>query len=105
MVGALFMDVKSAFNNVNKVHLSKRMQTLGIELDLIRWIGSFMSDCQVKLVLDSKMGEVNPVDTGIPQRSPVVPILFTTYLSGIFDKVEAVVPGIQDLSFVEYISW
>jgi len=64
-----------------------------------------MSDRQVKLVLDGKTGEGNPVDTGIPQGSPVAPILFTTYLSGIFDKVEEAVPGIRGLSFVDDISW
>jgi len=105
VAGALFMDVKSAFNNVSKTHLGKRMQVLGIEPDLIRWTSSFISDRQVKLVLDGKTGEVNPVDTGIPQGSPVAPILFTTYLSGIFDEVEAAVPGIQGLSFVDNISW
>jgi len=104
VAGALFMDVKSAFNNVNKTHLGKRMQALGIEPDLIRWTGSFMSDRQVKLVLDGKTGEANPVDTGVPQGSPVAPILFTTYLSGIFDKVEVAVPGIRGLSFVDDIS-
>jgi len=36
VAGALFMDVKAAFNNVNKTHLGKRMQALGIEPDLIR---------------------------------------------------------------------
>ena len=105
VAGALFMDVKSAFNNVNKAHLGKRMQALGIEPDLIQWTGSFMSDRQVKLVLDGKVGEANPVDTGIPQGSPVAPILFTTYLSGIFDKVEVAAPGIQGVSFVDDISW
>ena len=106
MAGALFMDVKSAFNNVSKTHLGKRMwQVLGIEPDLIRWTSSFMSDRQVKLVLDGKTGNANPVDTGIPQGSPVAPILFTTYLSGIFDKVEATVPGLRGPSFVDDISW
>ena len=105
MTGSLFMDVKSAFHNVSKTHLGKCMQVLGIEPDLIRWTSSFMSDCQVKLVLDGKTGEVNPVHTGIPQGSPVAPILFTTYLSGIFDEVEVAIPGIQGLSFVDNISW
>jgi len=105
MAGALFMSVESAFNNVNKMHLSKRMQALGIEPDLIRWTGSFMSDRQVKLFLDGKTGKTKPVNMGIPQESPVVPILFTTYLSGIFEKVEAAVRGIRGLSFVDNISW
>jgi len=105
VAGALFMDVKSAFNNVSKAHLGKRMEALGVEPDLIRWTGSFMSDRQVKLVLDGKVGEAKPVDTGIPQGSPAAPILFVTYLSGIFDEVEAAVPGIRGLSFVDDISW
>ena len=99
------MDVKSAFNNVSRAYLGKRMEPLGVDPYLIRWTGSFMSDRQVKLVLDGKAGKVSPVETGIPQGSPAAPILFATYLSGIFDEVEATVPGVHGLSFVDDISW
>jgi len=51
IAGALFMDVKSAFNNVDKTFLGKWMEELGLEADLIRWTMSFMSDRRVKLVL------------------------------------------------------
>ena len=61
--GALFMDVKSAFNNVDKTFLGKRMENLGVEADLIRWTMSFMTDRRVKLVLDGEVGEPSPVDT------------------------------------------
>jgi hypothetical protein len=64
-----------------------------------------MTDRQVKLVLDGELGEANPVDTGILQGSLAAPILFVTYLSGIFDKVERMVPGIKGLSFADDIAW
>ena len=80
------------------------MEALGLEPDLIRWTTSFKSDRQVK-ILDGVMGEATPVDTGIPQGSPVAPILFTTYLSGIFDEVEAACPGVKALSFVDDVAW
>ena len=80
VAGALFMDVKSAFNNVNKALLGKQMEELGLEADLIRWTMSFMSDRRVKLVLDGEVGESNAVDTGDLQGSPAAPILFVTYL-------------------------
>ena len=51
IAGVLFMDVKSAFNNVDKTFLGKQMEELGLEADLIRWTMSFMSDRRVKLVL------------------------------------------------------
>ena len=41
--GALLMDVKSAFNNVSRPMLSRGLEELGIEPDLIRWTDSFMS--------------------------------------------------------------
>jgi hypothetical protein len=75
------MDVKSAFNNASKAYLGKRMEILDLEPDLIRWTDSFMTGRQVKLVLDGETGDASPVDTGIPQGSPVTPILFVTCLS------------------------
>jgi hypothetical protein len=93
IAGELFMDVKSAFNIVTKAHLGRRMEALDLEPDLTRWSMSFMSDRQVKILLDGEAGEAVPGDTGIPQRSPVAPILFVTYLSGIFDEVERACPG------------
>jgi len=64
-----------------------------------------MSDRQVKMVLDGKPGEARPVDTGVPQRSPAAPILFVTYSTSIFNEVEAAVPGVCGLSFVDDIRW
>ena len=105
VAGALFMDANSAFNTVSKAHLGRRMEGFGVEADLIRWTGSFMSDRQVKLVLDGEVGEANPVDTGIPQGSPAAPVLFIAYLPGIFDEVERAVSRIRGLSIVGDIAW
>jgi len=82
--GALLMDVKSAFNNVGRGHLVDRMVQLGVQNHLVRWTESFMSQRKVRLVLNGQEGEAHEVDTGIPQGSPVSPILFTVYISGLF---------------------
>jgi len=66
---------------------------------------SFMSDRRVKLVLDGETGEDYLVDTGVPQGSPAAPILFVTYLSGIFDTVKQEAPGISGLFFMDDIGW
>jgi len=96
VAGALMMDVKSAFNNVSRPVLSRRLVELGIEPDLVRWTDSFMSDRKVRLMLEGREGEEHEVETGVPQGSPVAPILFTAYLSGIFDQVEAACLGSKD---------
>jgi hypothetical protein len=81
------------------------MEALELVPDLIRWMDSLMTGRQVKLVRDGETGGVSLVDTGIPQGSPAARILFVTYLSGIFDKVERAVAGIKGLSFGDDIAW
>jgi len=63
-----------------------------------------MTDRQAKIVLDGVTRQEHPVDTGIPQGSPVASVLFVTYLSGIFDEAEREVPGIRGLSFADDIA-
>ena len=67
VAGALFMDVRSAFDSVGRAHLGRRMEALEIEPDLIRWAGSFMPDRQVKLVVLEEVGDWHP--PGIPSAA------------------------------------
>jgi len=99
------MDVKSAFNNVSRGHLVGRMMELGVESDLVRWTKSFVSSRTVRLVLNGQEGGDHEVDAGIPQGSPVSPILFTVYISGLFGYVEERVPGVKAPSFVGDVAW
>jgi hypothetical protein len=98
------MDIKAAFNNVSKHLLLARLGELKVEKDLIRWVGSFMADRQVRLVLDGDLGDTHKVETGIPQGSPVAPILFVVYVSAIFQEVEETCQ-VKGLSFADDVAW
>jgi len=84
----LLMDVKGAFLHVAKGNLIKRMEEMEFEADLIRWVESFMEERKVIMSMDGRDGDIMEVETGVPQRSPVTPVLFVIYLSGLFGKVE-----------------
>jgi len=84
----LLMDVKGAFPHVAKGNLIKRMEEMGFEADLVRWVESIMEDRKVIMSMDEKEGDSMDVDTGVPQGSPVSPVLFVVYLSGLFGQVE-----------------
>lgn len=101
LAGALFMDVKGAFDHVSKVELLRKMLDLGIDGDLIKWTKSFLSDRKVQLVIDGHENREREVETGIPQGLPVSPILFLIYISQVFDVVAEACPLVTFLSFVD----
>jgi len=84
----LLMDVKGAFPHVAKGNLIKRMEEMGFEADLVRWVESFMEERRVIMSMDGKEGDGMDVETGVPQGSPVLPVLFVIYPSGLFGQVE-----------------
>ena len=77
------------------------MVELGVDGDLVRWTESFLTDRTVQLIIDGCKNQERKIDTGIPQGSPVSPILFLIYISGVFYKVQEVIPAVTSLSFVD----
>src|SRR5271154_29236 len=102
IAGALFIDIKGAFPNVDRPRLLARLIELGIPGDLVRWIDSFLSNRKVQLSIDGQLCPSRDIDCGVPQGSPISPILFILYISGFFDAIEAKVP-VSSLSFVDDI--
>ena len=99
-VAALFMDVKGAFDHVSKEHLLTQMVELGIDGDLVTWIGGFLIDRKIQLVIDRHDNKKREIETGIYQGSPVSPILFLIYINVVFNKVLETSPLVTSLSFV-----
>lgn len=56
--------------------------------DLIGWTESFMSDRRVRMVINGHQCEQTTVDTSVSQGLLVLPIIFSIYLSGVFQDVE-----------------
>jgi hypothetical protein len=54
---------------------------------------------RIQLVVDGFQCAEKLVSTGVPQGSPASPILFAIYISGVFEAIEAAVPGVKALSF------
>src|SRR4030095_3246489 len=102
IAGTLFLDIRGAYPNICRKRLIKRMVELGIPGDIIRWTNSFLTDRRVQLVIDGYTCPMREVDCGVPQGSPISPILFVIYLSGLFSAIEDKVPIIS-LSFSDDI--
>jgi len=105
VAGVLLMDIKAAFPSVGRGILVHTMKGKGIDEDLIRWTASFLSDRTVEMVIEANVMERRPVESGIPQGSPLSPILFPIYTSGLIKWVEERVSRIDGLSFMDDVGW
>lgn len=95
----LFLDVKGAFDHVSKNRLIKVLTELRLPLSLISWISSFLEHRLLQLTFDNKSEEFQEISTGIPQGSPISPILFLIYIRDLFKS-----KNIKPLSYMDDIA-
>ena len=99
---AMMVDIKGAFDNVNRKKLIKTMRNLGLPETAVRWTFEFTKNRSASLVLDGYETEVGSVSTGVPQGSPISPLLFLIYTTPLYGIVEA--EGLQITGFVDDIT-
>lgn len=80
----LTLDVKGAFDTVLPGRLVRRLREQGWPDNLTRWVVSFTTDRIVQIRLDGEVGPPTAIHCGLPQGSPVSPILFMLYLAPLF---------------------
>ncbi len=98
ITSALFLDIKGAFDHVSRNRLLRICQKLGLPRSLCRWIFYFLSDRRIRLLFDNQTSETTQIEIGIPQGSPVSPILFLIYIRDLFQSQED-----QNIKFLSYL--
>ena len=79
------------------------MVKVGMAGNVVRWVDSFLSDRRAMLVIDGRTSETRDVRAGLPQESPVSPVLFILSVSAMFQWLEDRHPILQAISFVDDI--
>lgn len=92
---ALFLDVKGAFDHVALNQLLNILHNQQMPLSLIAWVASFLRDRSLRLTFDGETEEFSRIETGIPQGSPISPILFLIYIRNLFES--------RAVRFISYI--
>ena len=85
MATLLSLDILGAYDRVLRKRLTHVLRAKGVPRRLTEWVNSFMSDRTFTLVIaDAETAEA-PVTAGIPQGSPLSPILFLFYAAELLE--------------------
>ncbi len=82
----LTLDVQGAFDAVLSGRLIGRLREQGWPTNVVRWVTSFTQDRAASLRLGNHMSQTFEVLVGLPQGSPISPILFMLFVEPIFKQ-------------------
>ena len=98
----LAIDIKGAFDNVHKGVLLKTMSDMGLPEASRSWVHYFMNKRKTRLIIDGKVTQPRRVDSGIPQGSPISPLLFLIYTGSLYRKIKET--GAHVVGFIDDIT-
>jgi exonuclease III len=75
----LCLDVKGAFDNVSHARLTHNLRKRRIPTQIVQWIADFLRDRRAEIRIADFTLESRAIDAGIPQGSPISPILYLFY--------------------------
>ena len=68
-VCAIFFDLKKAFDSVPHRSLVDKLQSIGLDQYILRWIVFYLSDRSQYVVLNGERSPTHAVMSGVPQGS------------------------------------
>ena len=88
VVSVLAIDISRFFDNVNHKRLVRVVYEMGFSLPVVRWIQSFISDRKAAIRLDGNTSEPRSIASGIPQGSPISPVLSVIYAAEVITTLK-----------------
>lgn len=85
----LTMDVQGAFDSVLPNRNAKRLREQGWPDNLVRWVLDFSTGRSVRVRFEGAITGDKPLVCGLPQGSPVSPILFMLYMQPFLTRRKA----------------
>ena len=93
---AVALDITKAFDNVWHADLLHKHKSYGISCQVFSYISSFLSNRQLRVVLDGKSSQEYPVNVGVPQGSIRGPKLFLLYNNDFRENIVCDIPIYTD---------
>jgi hypothetical protein len=100
-VSVLQFDISGFFNFVNHKGLIERFQHFGFDNTTIKFMESFLSGRTTSFAFGDYKSEPRNISNGIPQGSPLSPILAIIYAADIVKLKKLILLGITTLAYMD----
>ncbi|GFS03718.1 reverse transcriptase-like protein [Elysia marginata] len=84
---AIFVDLQQAYDRVWRKGLLLKIQRLGINGNLYRWIESFLHERTIQTKFEDKVSSHHTLEEGLPQGSALSCTLFLIYINDLAKEV------------------
>lgn len=98
----LLLDVSGAYDNVSRERLLHNLRKRRISETVVGWVASFLSGRCTTLKLQEYTAPSVPIETGIPQGSPVSPMLYLFYNADLIEACKT--PETESVGYIDDVS-
>ena len=96
-VDAVYLDIKKAFDKVPHKRLLWKLEHIGgLKGKLLKWMGDYLKDREMRTVIRDNYSSWSGVTSGVPQGSVLAPIMFQIYINDMQEGLNSYINLLAD---------